>query len=154
MLRRSSAAPDNFTLPFVIKGKVFDRIACRDLVTWNSMVDGELFDRMPVKNIVSWNTMITGFNKNGRFKEAVIVYEEMLEAGLVPNVVTLEVRAECQDSLRLKVRKRMTQRTTKNHVDIHFPALGEGSAIWFWEDAWLDIDLPCINGAEPTDAGI
>ncbi|XP_008779860.3 pentatricopeptide repeat-containing protein At1g08070, chloroplastic-like [Phoenix dactylifera] len=140
MLRRSSAAPDNFTLPCVIKGcarlnavqegkqihglilklgfgpdgfvqsslvsfyckcgdlvsarEVFDRISCRDLVTWNSMVDGYarngqievargLFDEMPERDLFSWASLINGYSKCGETTIAREIFEQMPEKNVV-----------------------------------------------------------------------
>ena len=48
---------------------LFERMTCRDVVSWNCMIDGyarignvsvarEFFDRMPLRNVVSWNIML------------------------------------------------------------------------------------------------
>ncbi|CAL9049524.1 unnamed protein product [Musa banksii] len=69
--------------------KLFDRMPCRDAITWNSMIDGyaksgrlemalRLFDLMEEKNVVSWTSMITGCVENCLFKEALELFGEML----------------------------------------------------------------------------
>ncbi|RRT40561.1 hypothetical protein B296_00046608 [Ensete ventricosum] len=68
--------------------KLFDRMPCRDAITWNSMIDGyakngrlemarQLFDQMEVKNVVSWTSMMTGCVENCLFKEALELFGEM-----------------------------------------------------------------------------
>lgn len=46
------------------------------------------FSEMPEKNVVSWNAMITGYSQHGYGSEAVSLFEEMKQLGLMPNHVT------------------------------------------------------------------
>ncbi|CBI29931.3 unnamed protein product, partial [Vitis vinifera] len=46
------------------------------------------FFEMPEKNVVSWNAMITGYSQHGYGSEAVSLFEEMKQLGLMPNHVT------------------------------------------------------------------
>nr|AYM00502.1 pentatricopeptide repeat protein [Salvia miltiorrhiza] len=52
----------------------------------------KLFDEMPEKNVVSWAAVMSGYVSVGRFKEAVDLFRDSLEAGLKPDSYTL-VRA-------------------------------------------------------------
>ncbi|KAF8035068.1 hypothetical protein BT93_C1178 [Corymbia citriodora subsp. variegata] len=72
----------------------------RDVFVGNALVDMFLkcgdadlacwvFSEMPVKNVVSWNSMILGLAQQGKFKEALVVYEEMQTVGIRPDDVTL-----------------------------------------------------------------
>ncbi|KAM5550931.1 hypothetical protein ABKV19_027333 [Rosa sericea] len=48
-----------------------------------------VFDGMPVRNVVSWNSMISGLAHQGKYKEALDVFQEMQRIGLEPDDVTL-----------------------------------------------------------------
>lgn len=48
-----------------------------------------VFDGMPVRNVVSWNSMISGLAHQGKYKEALDVFQEMQRTGLEPDDVTL-----------------------------------------------------------------
>ncbi|CAH8353112.1 unnamed protein product [Eruca vesicaria subsp. sativa] len=45
----------------------------------------EVFDFMPQRNLVSYTSVITGYSQNGQGLEAIKLYMEMLQAGLVPD---------------------------------------------------------------------
>ncbi|CAF2047232.1 pentatricopeptide repeat-containing protein At3g53360, mitochondrial-like [Brassica napus] len=45
----------------------------------------EVFDFMPQRNLVSYTSVITGYSQNGQEGEAIKLYMEMLQAGLVPD---------------------------------------------------------------------
>uniref|UniRef100_A0A1D1Y3C8 Pentatricopeptide repeat-containing protein At3g51320 n=1 Tax=Anthurium amnicola TaxID=1678845 RepID=A0A1D1Y3C8_9ARAE len=79
---------------------LFDGMALRDVVSWNSMVDGyvkagdlagarNLFDLMPERNVVSWNIMISGYLK-GRAPECGLgLFTEMGKVGLKGSMTTM-----------------------------------------------------------------
>nr|GMD85435.1 pentatricopeptide repeat-containing protein At4g13650 [Ipomoea batatas]GME15343.1 pentatricopeptide repeat-containing protein At4g13650 [Ipomoea batatas] len=46
------------------------------------------FLEMPCRNQVSWNAMITGYSQHGLGNEALELFEEMKNAGVIPNYVT------------------------------------------------------------------
>lgn len=46
------------------------------------------FLEMPEKNEVSWNAMITGYSQHGRGFEALSLFEDMKQLGILPNHVT------------------------------------------------------------------
>ncbi|KAL0384919.1 UNVERIFIED_CONTAM: Pentatricopeptide repeat-containing protein, mitochondrial [Sesamum radiatum] len=132
---RSLALPDGHTYTFVINGcakggllgegeqsggddgvgkakRVFDEMAERNVVTWNSLllgcfqcgdVDGarRVFEVMPGRNVVSWTTMIAGCAQNGRCKEALALFSEMqlenMEFDQVTLVAVLSACAELGD---------------------------------------------------------
>ncbi|GAB4843583.1 hypothetical protein Ancab_013548 [Ancistrocladus abbreviatus] len=48
----------------------------------------KVFDKMPEKDVVSWNSMITGLAFNGKAKDAINLFEEMIEIGVKPDDVT------------------------------------------------------------------
>ena len=67
---------------------VFDRMVCRDVISWNTMINGyaivgkideakRLFDEMPERNLVSWNSMLAGFVKCGNVEDAFGLFSEM-----------------------------------------------------------------------------
>ncbi|XP_059647315.1 pentatricopeptide repeat-containing protein At4g13650 [Cornus florida] len=54
------------------------------------------FLEMPEKNEVSWNAMITGYSQHGYGTEAIKLFEEMKQLGVMPNYVTfVGVLAAC-----------------------------------------------------------
>uniref|UniRef100_A0A7N0RA32 Pentatricopeptide repeat-containing protein n=1 Tax=Kalanchoe fedtschenkoi TaxID=63787 RepID=A0A7N0RA32_KALFE len=62
-----------------------------------SLEDGELvFRRIPARDTVCWNAMISGLSQNGRGKEALELFEEMLSEGIKPDFVTfVNVLSSC-----------------------------------------------------------
>ncbi|KAK8588781.1 hypothetical protein V6N13_087676 [Hibiscus sabdariffa] len=76
--------------------KVFQRMACSNVVSWTSMIAGfnkigdvemarELFDKMPERNLVTWSTMISGYAKNNCFDKAVELFQVLKEKGVKAN---------------------------------------------------------------------
>ena len=49
----------------------------------------QVFDEMPQRDVVSWTVLITGFRSAERFDDALIAFERMQYAGVVPNHVTM-----------------------------------------------------------------
>ncbi|KVI07421.1 Pentatricopeptide repeat-containing protein [Cynara cardunculus var. scolymus] len=47
-----------------------------------------IFDNFPSKNTVSWNTMLMGYAHHGHGKEALEIYDMMLDFGVKPNSIT------------------------------------------------------------------
>ncbi|KAM6558474.1 hypothetical protein CsatA_027713 [Cannabis sativa] len=47
-----------------------------------------LFNEMPLRNLVSWNTMIAGYASHGYAKQALILFEQMKNAGFEPDSIT------------------------------------------------------------------
>lgn len=57
------------------------------------------FNRMKDKNIKSWSAMVAGYGMHGRGREALHVFDEMLESGEKPNYITfVSVLAACSHS--------------------------------------------------------
>ncbi|XP_057826026.2 pentatricopeptide repeat-containing protein At2g22070 [Cryptomeria japonica] len=54
----------------------------------STMDASKVFGGMNERNVVSWNTMISGYAQNGHPKEALQLYEQMIQAGTKPNYVT------------------------------------------------------------------
>lgn len=70
--------------------KVFDEMAIRSVVSWNSILSGYLksgdvdmahsmFDEMPKKDVISWNSMISGYTRAGDMDQAYSLFRQMLE---------------------------------------------------------------------------
>ncbi|KAK2659627.1 hypothetical protein Ddye_006160 [Dipteronia dyeriana] len=56
-----------------------------------------LFNNMPERDVVSWTGVIVGCGQNGRAKEAITFFQEMIQSGLKPNEVTfLGVLSACR----------------------------------------------------------
>jgi pentatricopeptide repeat protein len=47
-----------------------------------------VFDRMPRRDVVSWNAMILGYAMHGHGRETLLLFEEMKDAGTMPDNVT------------------------------------------------------------------
>ncbi|GJN02889.1 hypothetical protein PR202_ga20280 [Eleusine coracana subsp. coracana] len=48
-----------------------------------------VFEAMPERNVVSWNSLITCYEQNGPVGEALALFVKMMDAGFVPDEVTL-----------------------------------------------------------------
>ncbi|RYR00759.1 hypothetical protein Ahy_B07g088877 [Arachis hypogaea] len=102
--------PDGFTLPCVIKGcarlvavhegkqvhglglKIgfgSDKFVQSSLVSMKVHLANQLFSQMPVRSLISWNSMIAGFELNGRYFEALELFDALLKEGLMPSNVTI-----------------------------------------------------------------
>ncbi|CAL5079557.1 unnamed protein product [Urochloa decumbens] len=55
-----------------------------------------IFDKMKTRCIITWTTMISGFAYNGRFREALLIYNEMCEQGVeLDDTVFIAALAAC-----------------------------------------------------------
>ncbi|CAO2814332.1 unnamed protein product [Amaranthus hypochondriacus] len=116
--------PDNYTYPFVIKA-CGDSLLVKfgpivhaevvisgfesDVYVGNCLLSmylkfGEtkvaqlVFDRMSQRDLTSWNTMITGYAKNGRSREAIILFQLLLESqSIVDSTTLLGLLLACSD---------------------------------------------------------
>lgn len=79
--------------------RLFDLMPEKNVITWTAMVSGyskmkdmvnarRYFDQMPEKSVVSWNAMISAYAQNGYPKEALSLFDEMLNVGVRPNDTT------------------------------------------------------------------
>ncbi|KAK7273426.1 hypothetical protein RIF29_14475 [Crotalaria pallida] len=64
-----------------------------DMYTKSGDVDTAqiVFDNMPKRNAVSWTTLMTGYGMHGRGEDALRVFDEMKNVGLVPDGITFLV---------------------------------------------------------------
>ncbi|KAK9107478.1 hypothetical protein Syun_023489 [Stephania yunnanensis] len=71
--------------------RVFDEMPERSVVTWNLMLavhlrwgdvggGSRVFGEMPERNVVSWTTMISALAQNGKCREALALFHEMVRA--------------------------------------------------------------------------
>lgn len=114
-MHRNSTLPNNYTFPFLLKSlsdfrelKLGECIHTHiiklghvnDIYVENALLDlyascGRLglcqrvFDEMPQRDVVSWTVLITGYKNAGMYDDALIAFEEMQYAGVVPNQVTM-----------------------------------------------------------------
>ncbi|KAF5455220.1 hypothetical protein F2P56_024820 [Juglans regia] len=120
----NSTLPNNYTFPFLLKSlsdfrelKLGECIHTHiiklghvnDIYVENALLDlyascGRLglcqrvFDEMPQRDVVSWTVLITGYKNAGKYDDALIAFEEMQYAGVVPNQVTMvNVLAACSN---------------------------------------------------------
>ncbi|CAL0330669.1 unnamed protein product [Lupinus luteus] len=74
-------------------GKVFDEMAHKNVVSWNSMLYGylkagnldearEFFDEIPRKDVISWNCMVSGYAKARNMDQACSLFQQMPERNL------------------------------------------------------------------------
>ncbi|KAI3769019.1 hypothetical protein L6452_00115 [Arctium lappa] len=85
-------------------------LACHDVPTSNALIDmysksGEIvnarrvFDETKEKNVISWTSLIAGYGKHGYGRNAIELYNEMLDEGLEPNDITfLSLLFSCSHS--------------------------------------------------------
>ncbi|KAI3800948.1 hypothetical protein L1987_29048 [Smallanthus sonchifolius] len=114
-MNNNSIKPNNYTFPIILKSisdlkdpkwakSVHTRIMksghLNDIYVENSLMNvyascGEMgfcrqvFDEMPQRDVVSWTIMLTGYRQCGKFSEALLTFEQMQYAGVVPNQVTM-----------------------------------------------------------------
>ncbi|TKY61800.1 Pentatricopeptide repeat-containing protein [Spatholobus suberectus] len=114
-MRRNSVHPNNFTFPPLFKSLSDTRHVThaqrvyahalklghhRDTYVHNSLLHvyaacghvalcRRLFDEMPRRDVVSWSVLIAGYNNVGSYDDALLVFENMQYAGVVPNRVTM-----------------------------------------------------------------
>ncbi|KAJ8769770.1 hypothetical protein K2173_007630 [Erythroxylum novogranatense] len=81
--------------------QLFDRMEEKDVVSWTTMIDGyaikgdfdaarRVFDSMPRKSIVAWNVLISALVQDGKPKEALTIFHELLLSKIAkPDEVTL-----------------------------------------------------------------
>eukprot|EP01018_Ginkgo_biloba_P010846 Gb_36538 [translate_table: standard] len=48
----------------------------------------QLFERMPIRNVVSWNAMIQGYGMHGHGKDALALFSQMRQMGMMPDHIT------------------------------------------------------------------
>ncbi|KAJ7980228.1 Pentatricopeptide repeat-containing protein [Quillaja saponaria] len=76
-----------------IAKKVFDEMAEKNVVSWNSMLSGYLtsgnvaeahkfFEEIPKKDVISWNSMVSGYAKVGDMDKACSLFLQMPEKNL------------------------------------------------------------------------
>lgn len=126
--------PDKYTFPFLLSactkvswfregvqvhgaivkmGFAGDMFVANTLIHFHfecgDVVDGRrLFDKMPERNVVSWTSLICGYSRRDCPKEAVSLFFDMVEAGAVPNSVTMVcVIAACAKLQDLKLGERV-----------------------------------------------
>eukprot|EP01018_Ginkgo_biloba_P034705 Gb_25843 [translate_table: standard] len=84
---------------------VFVQSAVIDMYTkcGDIAVGRHVFDKLAQRNLVSWNTMISGYSRNGNAGKAMKLFHEMKEAGVKANVVTIaSVLSACATFSALK----------------------------------------------------
>jgi pentatricopeptide repeat protein len=124
-MHKNSIFPNNFTFPFLFKSlsdsRNFIQSQCvythviklghlNDLYVNNSLLDvyascgyvslcRQLFDEMSQRDVVSWTVLIMGYRFSGKCNDALLVFEQMQYAGVVPNQVTMvNALAACASS--------------------------------------------------------
>ncbi|MQM08954.1 hypothetical protein Taro_041812 [Colocasia esculenta] len=77
-------------------GRLFWEMPVRNIFSWNTALSAQvnsgclpaaqdLFDRMPMRDSVSWTTMVAGYNRMGRYGEAIRMFLGMRWEGIMPS---------------------------------------------------------------------
>ncbi|XWS62615.1 hypothetical protein CRYUN_Cryun06bG0026300 [Craigia yunnanensis] len=77
--------------------RVFVRIVHNNIVAWNAMISGcwkfklakYVFVRINGKNLASWNAMVAAYVQNGRYTEALGLFQHILYESVKPDAITL-----------------------------------------------------------------
>ncbi|KAI4314902.1 hypothetical protein L6164_027765 [Bauhinia variegata] len=111
---RAGISPNEFTIPFVIKAcasklayweavivhahaiklgiesYVYVQNVLVNLYTASRLIRSarQVFDGIPERTLVSWNSMIGAYSKMGCCKEAILLFQEMRQLGVAPDVFT------------------------------------------------------------------
>ncbi|CAK7348277.1 unnamed protein product [Dovyalis caffra] len=114
-MHNNSILPNNYTFPFLFKSLSKSRhyFKCQglhshvirlghltDVYVQNSLLDvyassgymglcRKLFDEMSERDVVSWTVLIMGYRNAKHYADALIAFEKMQYAGVVPNRVTM-----------------------------------------------------------------
>ena len=129
-MNKNSILPNNFTFPFLLKSlsdfREYKQGECvhtnvvklghlYDIYVQNSLLDvyascghinlcRKLFDEMPQRDVVSWTVLIMGYRNARKSDYALIAFEQMQYAGVMPNHVTMvNALAACANSGALEM---------------------------------------------------
>ncbi|KAL6199656.1 hypothetical protein ACLB2K_029439 [Fragaria x ananassa] len=84
-----------------------------------------VFEKMPKTNIVSWNVMISGFVKAGNYFGALGMYDEMIEAGVRPNDITVtSILSACSQLTALEKGKEIHRTVADSELEINEIVMG------------------------------
>ncbi|RZC47321.1 hypothetical protein C5167_040260 [Papaver somniferum] len=79
-----------------------------------------LFDRMSCNNLVSWNAMITGYVQTARFEEAIRLYDLLQTHSVKPNEITVvNVLSACSGLGALELGKKVHIYLGRNGLDLN-----------------------------------
>lgn len=81
---------------FVLNALVDMYAKCGDIVKAR-----KVFDRIASKDLVSWNTMVTGYIHHGLLAKAMEIFRDMLKAGFEPDEISISTILTGVSSLRL-----------------------------------------------------
>eukprot|EP00253_Pinus_taeda_P008930 PITA_08930 len=114
-MRCSGVEPNRFTYPFVLKacggllslqeGKlvhyhILKSGICSNIFVQAALIDmyakcgsmenaRQVFDRMSVRDVVSWTAIISGYAHNGCAGEALVLFQQMQDAGMAADLVAV-----------------------------------------------------------------
>lgn len=162
MLRLEIYRPDNYTYPFVIKacsdlglqklGVIFHGRALVAGIDMDSIVKNcliamymsfgeveaarKVFDAMRDRSVVTWNTMISGYFRNGYARQALMVFDWMVESGQEPDCASVvSVLPACGYLKEVDMGRRV-------HALIENGGLGKKIMVW---NALVDMYVRCGN---------
>ncbi|KDP22077.1 hypothetical protein JCGZ_25908 [Jatropha curcas] len=148
MLRTGSPRPDNYTYPLLFKVSASLLLSCighqilghvlvlgfgKDIFVHNALMHmlvsiGELdlarkvFDEGCVRNLVSWNSLINGYARRGRGREAIEIYQDMLEEQVKWDQVTMiGVISSCAQIENLKLGREFHRLIEGNGLNLTIP---------------------------------
>ncbi|XP_050369748.1 pentatricopeptide repeat-containing protein At5g27110 [Argentina anserina] len=90
--------------------------------TWSAE---KVFGKMPKANVVSWNVMISGYVKVGNYFEALGIFEEMKEAGVRPNAITVtSILSACSQLTALEKGKEIHRTVVDSELETNEIVMG------------------------------
>eukprot|EP01018_Ginkgo_biloba_P010079 Gb_35395 [translate_table: standard] len=96
---------------------VFVGSALIDMYTKSGSLEDarHVFDKMPELDLVSWNSMIVGYSQHGLGKEAIRLFQQTQQEGLVPNNITFaSFLSACVSPEDLEHGKQVHSRTVRS----------------------------------------
>ncbi|PON62053.1 Tetratricopeptide-like helical domain containing protein [Trema orientale] len=109
---------------------LFQTIPESNTTTWNTMIDGYarlgdvesaelLFNQIPSRDIISWTIMINCYSQNKKYREALVVFKEMLAHGVKPDGVTITtIISSCAHLGTLELGKDIHLYVMQNRFDL------------------------------------
>ncbi|PKA55094.1 Pentatricopeptide repeat-containing protein [Apostasia shenzhenica] len=111
---------------------LFERMTEKDSISWTTMLVGclkksefdvarNMFDEMPTRDVTAWNALISGYEQNGRPKEALAAFSELQDSDSRPDQVTIvAVLSACSQLGAVGAGKWIHSYIKKNGFDLNY----------------------------------